>query len=461
MEINKEIKDFMLKYININQSRLDRAKAKCWALSDYLSYNLDWFIDTAYQWSMAYYTVIKPNSDDENWEYDVDVAVKLKYNSNYDNNPKKYYEDLYDCLKWSDRYKDKVTNEKERAVRVEYGSNDWEFHVDLVPMFEKDDKRWVVDHKSNQIEVSWWFLFKDWVNEQNNKTSIEWSEEKFLKKIIRIFKFFRDQWYIDEIKSVQLTLLLARQVDKVKSDSFLSISKSLYSIWKSLKEELESCESIEDLDLSNPKLPEEKFNRNLDEDKFQKFKNSVISLVDIIIEAYESEDENESFELWKCVFGDWLLSNTKSTCIMKYNFDHAQNPTDLWYKYIEWWPKIFDVNCLYRYGGYPSVWYKWKQNWNNHWRKIRKSSKLRFCTKWVPNLYDKDCVLWQVTNNSNSEQKRWKIGNSKNLWYNSLLWWFVIQETACYYWEHWVKCYIVNKNKEIIAMSDKFMVNIY
>ena len=151
MEINKEIEEFMWRYINIDKTRLKNAKEKWWALSDYLLNHLDWFIDTAYQWSMSYHTVIKPNPDDENWEYDVDIAVKLKYNSDYDDSPKKYYEDLYKCLQWSDRYKDKVTDEKERAVRVEYGSSDWEFHVDLVPMFEKDGKRWVIDHKNNQI----------------------------------------------------------------------------------------------------------------------------------------------------------------------------------------------------------------------------------------------------------------------------------------------------------------------
>ena len=460
MEINNEIKEFMWKYININQSRLDNARKKCWALCEYLSNHLEWFIGASYQWSMAYYTVIKPNPDDENWEYDVDIAIKLKYNSDYDNNPKKYYEDLYNCLQWSDRYKDKVTDEKERAVRVEYGSNDWEFHVDLVPMFEKDGKRWVIDHKNNQIEVSWWFSFRDWVNEQNNKTSIEWSEEKFLKKIIRIFKFFRNQWYIDEIKSVQLTLLLARQVDKLSSDSFSSISRSLYSIWKSLKEELERCEIVENLDLSNPKLHEEKFDRNLDDDKFQKFKNSVIDIVDTIIIAYESENEDESFNFWKGVFGDWLVIDNKNMGIVEYNFDHAQNPVDYWYKYIYWWPKKFTIKCLSKIRNFPQIWYRWKQKWNNHWRKVVKWSELLFYSNWIPETCDKDCILWQVTNNSKSEQIRWEIGNSKNLWYDKLLWWFVIKETACYFWEHWVKCYVVNKNKEIVAMSDEFMVNI-
>jgi hypothetical protein len=67
---------------------------------------------------------------------------------------------------------------------------------------------------------------------------------------------------------------------------------------------LERCEIVENLDLSNPNLPEEKFDRNLDDDKFQKFKNSFIVIADMIIKAYESENQDESSELWISVFGD-------------------------------------------------------------------------------------------------------------------------------------------------------------
>jgi hypothetical protein len=56
------------------------------------------------------------------------------------------------------------------------------------------------------------------------------------------------------------------------------------------------------LDLSNPALPEEVFDRNFDENKFQEFKNSAISLIDVIILAYECEDEEKSFSLWQSVF---------------------------------------------------------------------------------------------------------------------------------------------------------------
>ncbi len=455
MEINKEIKDFMDKFININDYRLDKARKTTATLSEFLRNNLKWYQDSAYQWSFSYYTIIKPDPDTDGWKYDVDLAVELSYNKDYQWWEKKYYKNVYECLKDSERYSSKVSNEKERAVRVYYESDDWEFYVDLVPMFQEDWKWRVINHIANKKEISWWFLFRDWVNEQNNKTSIEWSQEKFLKKIIRIFKFFRNQKSISDIKSVQLTLLLSRQVDKLDNNCFSSISNTLYSISKSLKEELEWCNSVDDLDLSNPALPEEVFDRNFDENKFQEFKNSAISLIDVIILAYECEDEEKSFSLWQSVFWDWLTSNINKTLAV-YNFDHAQNPTDIWcfYKRL---PYYFKLKCRY---------YFWKSPWamyedKKHWKKIVKLSKIQFFTTKIPNNIPKQNVLWQVTNNNQSNEIRWEIWKpNKNLHYQKQLWWFAIEETAAYPWRHRVKCYIINDAREIIAESDKFYINI-
>lgn len=456
MEINKEIKEFMDNYININDSRIKVARDTTTALSEFLRNNLEWYQGSAYQWSFAYETIIKPYPDTDNWQYDVDLAIKLAYNKDFQWWEKKYYNNVYDCLKNSERYSLKVSNEKERAVRVCYDSNDWEFYVDLVPMFQEDEKRRVIDHKANKKEISWWFLFRDRVNEQNNKTSIKWSQEKFLKKIIRIFKFFRNQWSISDIKSVQLTLLLSRQVNKLDNSCFSSITNTLYSIWKSLKEELKWCNSVNDLDLSNPVLPEEVFDRNFDENKFQEFKNSAISLIDTIILAYECEDEEKSFSLWQSVFWDWLTSNITKTLAI-YNFDHAENPVKIWYHYTNWLIQKIKIGCMFSFKNSPLTNYVEKE----YSRKIVKGSKIRFYSKNISSEIDMNNVLRQVTNNSNSDIKRWEINNpSKNLWYIASVKWFAIEEEAAYSWKHWVKCYVVNDNREIIAESDRFYINI-
>ncbi len=466
MKFSAEIKNFLEKYINIDTKRLDNARSKTawsieeekkWKLIKFLQNNIDekYFDSTAYQWSMSYYTVIKPHPDNEDWQYDVDVAIKLKYNSERDGNEKEYYNLIYNCLKNSDRYKDKVSNDKERAIRLSYDSDDWEFYVDLVPMFENDNNWRVVDSKTNTKEISWWFLFRDRVNEQNNKTSVEWSQEKFLKKIIRIYKFFRNEWHVSNIKSVQITLLLSRQVDKLSEECFLDISSALYYISKELKAEIESCETIKDLDLSNPKLPKEVFDRGLSGKKFLKFKESLIEHIDRIIAAYEEEEANKSLELRQWVFWDWFTWSIQKNHTLAI-FSHEQKPNQVWLSYSVNLQKIH-IKCKYKFQRDK----KWKQyKYSLHGKKLSPTTSLRFYTTNV----SKDIqgkILWQVTNNSLSPSKRWEINQpTENLWYQDWLSWFTIKETASYKGEHYVQCRLLNNQNTIIAESDKFFIKI-
>ncbi len=466
MKFDTEIKDFLKKYINIDKKRLDNARSKTarsideeekWTLVKFLQNNIDqkYFDSTAYQWSMSYYTVIKPHPDNEDGQYDVDVAIKLKYNSDRDGNEKEYYNLVYNCLKNSDRYKDKVGKEKERSVRVNYDSDDGEFYVDLVPMFQINNERYVVDHKSNTKEISWGFLFRNWINEQNNKTSIEWSQEKFLKKIIRIYKFFRNEWHISHIKSVQITLLLTRQIDKLNQECFWDISLSLYHISKELKAEIETCETISDLDLSNPQLPEEIFNRWLNDEQFLQFKESLIEHIDRIISAYDEEDQSKSLELRQWVFWDWFSSSIQKNYTLV-TFNHAENPIHRWLTYSNNLQKI-NIKCKYKFLRDK----KWKwYSYQAHGKKLSSSTDLRFYTTNVPKTIQWT-ILRQVTNNSLAINKRWEINKpSKDLWYQDWLWWFAIKENTEYRWQHYVQCRLINNQNIIIAESDKFFIKI-
>lgn len=473
MKFNTEIKEYLKKHININQSRLDNARSKVswstdeekkWSLVKFLENNIDWdiFLWTSYQWSMSYFTVIKPHPDNDNWQYDVDVAVKLKYNSDRDNNEKEYYNLVYNCLKNSDRYKDKVINEKERAIRVSYDSNDGEFYVDIVPMFKKDDNWRVINSKENTKEISWGFLFRDWVNEKNNKTSVDWSTEKFLKKIIRIYKFFKNEWHISHIKSVQITLLLAKQVEKLNEEHFWDISSTLYYISKKLKEELEECDKLEDLNLENPQLPKEIFNRWFNEEEFQELKESLIEHIDKITNAYEESDEEKSLELWQYVFWEDFGNKIKinKNMYLSIGYEHAEKP------FQHNWNKKIDCKKIL------IIWTHNKSNRNIFYNKkpIRFSSgqniltnqDLYFYAKTPRNLWN--CILYrQITNEKNKyvENLRWKIANeSKWIWYNTYIWWYWIYEYSKRQWKHWIKCYLVNEYKEIVAESDEFIVNI-
>lgn len=222
MQHEQELRTFLKEYINIDKKRLVNAKSKVswedWALTKYLENNLWETFTQAYQWSFAYETIIKPDPDTETGKYDVDLAIRLNYKEDREWEEYKYHELILDCLKNSDRYKDKLDESKERAIRVQYDANDWEFYVDLVPMFHDWDNWNVVDRINNVVEISGWNEFRDRVNKQNNKTSTDESTAKFLKETIRIFKYLRNQSNPDLIRSVQLTLLLARQIDKLSEE---------------------------------------------------------------------------------------------------------------------------------------------------------------------------------------------------------------------------------------------------
>jgi hypothetical protein len=48
----------------------------------------------------------------------------LKYDSDYESTEYKYHDLLIDIFKSSDRYADKLDESKERAIRIQYDSDD-------------------------------------------------------------------------------------------------------------------------------------------------------------------------------------------------------------------------------------------------------------------------------------------------------------------------------------------------
>lgn len=461
MKQDKELRVFLEKYININNTRLENAKNKVnrenWSLINFINNNLgEYFLWSSYQWSFWYHTIIKPNPETDNGKYDVDIAIKLKYDENFKWDEKKYHELLINIFKSSDRYEDKLDISKERAIRIQYDANDGEFYVDLVPMFHNWENWYVINRTTNNIEVSWWYEFKNWVNQQNNKTSIEWSKLKYLKEVIRIYKYLRNINNPNLIRSVQLTLLLARQIDKLDVSDFIDLSTTLYWISVKLKEELESIENVSDLDLLNPWLNIEVFDRNLTNDEFQDFKIWIIWEIEKIESAYNEEDTNESLSKWQEIFWDNFTISSINKSIVIYNYDHAHRPLDYWWNISDDKKNIKIVAKKtskatgredYIYNGEPVP------NWM-----IYKFYAILNENLWTNTLH------WQVTNEWNIYvgNKRWEINNpSTNLWYDKKIKWFWIQEEWKWKWRHWVKCYLLDPQNNIIWESNQFFIKIW
>lgn len=458
---DRELREFLEKEININNDRLKKAKSKVnsidWSLVKFLMNNIwDELKDTLYQWSFSYHTIIKPNKDDDSWEYDVDLAVRLKYNSDYEGSEYKYHNLLIDCFEKSDSYKDKLDKTKERAVRIQYDENDWEFHVDLVPMFH-DWKNWkVVNRKKNETEISWWAEFRDWVNGQNNKTSSDKNTSKYLKEVIRIFKFLRNNIDSDLIRSVQLTLLLSRQIDKLDSDDFSSLSESFYLIAKKLKEELDLVNSVSDLDLKNPWLEEEVFERNFDNDQFIEFKDWIIDLFEKLNDAYNEDDKDKSIEKWQKIFWDNFAISSINKSLVIHDYNHKQSIESYWLKRLD--NKKIKLKIVAQKVSLHN--WLWKPFYS--WELVPKMY-YNFYVR-LPVDISSNRLLWQVTNENNQFVKstRWEMWNeSMNLWFVSKRKWYWIREYWSWKWRHLVKCYLINVNNVVIWESDEFIVRIW
>lgn len=464
MQHDQELRTFLKEYINIDKKRLENAKSKVswedWALTKYLENNLWENFTQVYQWSFAYETIIKPDPNTETGKYDVDLAIRLNYKEDREWEEYKYHELILSCLKNSDRYKDKLDETKERAVRVQYGANDWEFYVDLVPMFHDWDNWNVVDRKNNIAEISGWSEFRDRVNKQNNKTSTDESTAKFLKEAIRIYKYLRNQSNPDLIRSVQLTLLLARQIDKLSEGDFETLSSTFHWISQKLKEELESINNLSGLDLSNPWLPEEIFDRKLTEEDFQEFKERFIEIAEKIEEAYNETDEENSIKKRQNIFGEdfGYKKIDKSTYVLA-NYTHARDPKKLWTDSL----KKETIKIIGTHNK--------KSNWiqlikpisfHSGWNVFSKETLCFYATKLPKDLWTNK-LFRQITNEWNTyvKNKRWEIWNeSLPLGYNSRYKGHWIQEWAERPWRHRVKCYLVNSINQIIWESKEFYVNI-
>lgn len=445
MKHELSLQDVLKSKINIDQTRLGKAETAHNSLQDFLNNSSisNTISSFSLQWSYSYKTIIKPQWED--WEYDVDLAINMKYNEDYNWNEKLYHQIIIDELKNSDKYRTKINLTKDRSIRIDYDVNDWEFHIDLVPLFKKNWETRVVNRKTNTTEISWWEEFKIWLNSKNTQSSNN------LKKVIRILKFFRENSRFD-IKSVQLTLLCGKQIDKISTDKFADLTDSLYYITKELNNLLQQTILLKDLDLSNPLLNKEKFDRNITQESYQEFRESFNILFNDIEKAYLETDENNSKNLWDELFG-WGFGWSAKTKSMIPSYPHEQKVTQKWWSVSPNIPRIgIYCRCLPKYS---TTW----RAYSNNGITLQEWSILQFFAKLPENL-DWSILHRQVTNAPWSDQERWEIDNQrKEIQFIKWLWWG-IEETTAYSGKHWVKCFLV-KNNIVIRESDRFYVNIY
>ena len=287
--------DFLSEEVNLNKTRLQKLNSSSSAVDTFLSGNLDLYEKTERQGSYGLKTIIKPVGTRE---YDADQLLYMTYDE--DKEPKDYINNVYDCLKGNDNYKDKV-HRRTRCVYIDYAGD---FHLDLVPCitqqdwFTQEEKYFICNNKENEFELTDGTGYRDWFNEKTKITNGD------LKRVTRLLKFLRDHKRNFSVKSILLTTLIGNSVYSSDEwgEDFKDIPTSLKTISNRINNFLQANISMPKI--CNPVLSTESFTRHWDQDKYSNFREKFNIYNDKINNAFDATDHNTSVKKWREVFGD-------------------------------------------------------------------------------------------------------------------------------------------------------------
>lgn len=287
MKHNQYFDEFLDTEVNLNRTRIDRLNKSVSAVGDHLSQRLDSYIRIERQGSYALRTIIKPVRS--NQEYDADILLLMQNGS--DTMPHEYIDQVYRCLAESAVYDDKA-HRKTRCVTLDYAGD---FHLDVVPCIVINEKQFICNRKTDEFEITDGTGYRDWFNEKNKITHGN------LKRVTRLLKYLRDSKGRFSVKSILLTTLIGNAVDG-GDDNLKSVPDALKTISNRINEFLRSHTSVPDI--RNPVLSEEIFTRHWDQAKYDYFVRRFDAYTEIINEAFETLDHDDSVDKWRRVFGD-------------------------------------------------------------------------------------------------------------------------------------------------------------
>jgi len=282
-------------------------------------------------------------------------------------------------------------------------------------------------------------------DEHNNATG--WN----LKKVVRLLKYLRDYNKSFDIKSILLTTLIANEVNP--RIEYSDISFSFMILINSLASKLELITDLQHLDLSNPVLPEEKFDRHINQDIYSKFRESIMRLSSQINDAYSEVYKEDSIILWREIFWEHFGNSISRNSIVRSLANRWMWLTPIWTERLEWRVSI-KCNFYKKVNNHSTSKYEYQSL--NH---FTKGQKVKFVAE-VGNIEWPFEVKWQVVNSWDEvweNNRRWDFHNGMNEDFveieNSLINW----EMVSYQWIHWVQCFII-KNWYIVGKSEKFYV---
>lgn len=293
MKNEEEFSNFLNNTVNLNQGRIDTLEEHINGVGQWLKDHLVGFRSIEPQGSYALATMIKPHPDRE--RYDADIQVLVEYDP--DKEPKDYINEVYNALKASKTYEDKVKR-RTRCVEVNYAGGS---HLDVVPRITVKENGQDVDYifnlHKNRKEKTDGSGYRDWFNDQNRIAN------RNLKRAVRILKHLRDVQNNYTAKSILLTTLAANTVHPAdqNTDAFRTPPDALVTILDRMDQYLQRHKTMPSI--KNPVLPSETFDRHWDQDKYANFRQRMHENARKARQAYDSGDKETSIKLWQDLLG--------------------------------------------------------------------------------------------------------------------------------------------------------------
>lgn len=276
--------------LNISDTMYERAVQSYTALGDYIKKaNKDWEVEVYPQGSFEMGTVVKPISDED--QYDVDLVVLVK---SPPFGAKELRDNVTELLENYGRYEDKI-EDKKRCIRIQY-SDSSQFHMDIACAKEATSNNiiFIAQHDNNSYYnfcpsnplgyIAW---FKESMRYSELPKSIRLYESATtvkplplvkvhtpLQQAIQLLKRHRDIYfenYLDNRpSSIIITTLCALSYDYIVKNQFKSTS-----IYETIKTMLENFNRFiifknNEYFLENPIMTDENFLANWKENKLLK-----------------------------------------------------------------------------------------------------------------------------------------------------------------------------------------------
>ena len=288
--------NFMTSTVNLSKFKLERLEKNVEDLFSALKGDTEFgakVISKKRQGSWAQRTIIEPQNGKE---FDGDIMVRLRANSEWADNPSAYTNALYNALVRVIKGRD-ITR-KARCVRVHYGA----MHVDVVPYVVLDDgSEAIINRDTNEFEATNPAAFTTWMREQDDIAHGN------LRKVIRMMKYLRDHKNsFTGTRSIILTTLLGERVSAAKEiwtpGAYGDLPTALLTIVTDLDDWLLHQFSKPRVD--DPSGTGLNFDHRWNDESFHYFKARLKVHAAQIREACEEEDFDKSVKKWQALFGE-------------------------------------------------------------------------------------------------------------------------------------------------------------